>query len=144
MLCISRLCGAFWLVVCAASVPACHTESCDDVLCISSVSVSLHPSSPWQAATYKVEFDIGAAIPVVCTFGPNFPAGSCDSGAAYLGADQESSVHIRLESTPAKFTITASRDGTLLGTHTITPSYHDGNISGCGSPCPTAEVTLEI
>jgi len=131
-------------------------QGCTEIGCANGLNISLQKTSgSWEPGMYSVEIDADGKK-ITCTTqiplsGSN--PSSCDDAAVLLGvsgsalpASEHGLSDLIFQSTPKQVSVTVSRDGAMLATKDLTPTYKKSQPNGpdCEPICNQASGSLAV
>ena len=156
---MNNLIGSVMMMVAtAALVPGCGLQSCTDVGCGPALSVEF-VGGQWEAGEYEITV-VADGVTTTCT--ATLPLTSCESavscdrpdrgfwvmhsGCALEPAEQRLDGLEWTGEGPAQVSVEVRRDGALLSTESVAPSYRTSYPNGeeCGPACQHADQTLTV
>jgi hypothetical protein len=134
------------------------SHACTEIGCVNGLTLSFQKaSSTWEPGMYSIVIDADGKK-ITCTtklpLSATDPApSSCTDASVQLGvsgsalpAAQHGLVGLDFTSTPAKVTVTVTRDNAMIGTKDFSPTYKKSQPNGpdCEPVCNNASDTLPI
>jgi hypothetical protein len=150
----------FVLVCSPLTVTGCSiaSQACTEIGCSNGLSLSFtKATTPWEPGMYQVDIDADGKK-ITCTtklpLTASDPApSSCTDANVLLGvsgsalpAAQQSLSELQFNTAPAHVTVTVTRDGAVIGTKDLTPTYKKSQPNGpdCEPTCNSASDTLPL